>query len=105
MIATPFIREVFHRHGVAPYRLHTPAAPGKVLVRPVPDLRQVGVDVRRHRTGKDRDRGAWALPSNIYMLFIYVILASIEVLVCNDLLELFQQVELHGVGGMKSLQP
>ncbi len=36
----------------------TPAALGKALVRLAPDLRQVGVDVRRHRTGQDRDRGA-----------------------------------------------
>ena len=36
----------------------TPTALGKALVRLAPDLRQVDVDVRRHRTGQDRDRGA-----------------------------------------------
>ncbi len=36
----------------------TLAALGKTLVRLAPDLRQVDVDVRRHRTGQDRDRGA-----------------------------------------------
>ncbi len=34
----------------------TPAALGKALVRLAPDLRQVGVDVRGHRTGQDRVR-------------------------------------------------
>ncbi len=36
----------------------TPAALDKALVRLAPDLRQVGVDVRRHCTGQDSDRGA-----------------------------------------------
>ncbi len=38
----------------------TPAALGKALVRLAPDLRQVGVDVRRHRTGQDRAR-VWVI--------------------------------------------
>ncbi len=36
----------------------TLAALGKALVRLAPDLRQVGVDVRRHCTGQDSDRCA-----------------------------------------------